>query len=131
MTINELRDIAKLSPCKVIKFAVADGTNFSYNGEFYADCSNCKRTKIEQSYPECKANHAEWGILAKAHRDGIIPKVLYIYCMTPDGKDYPFKTFWCRTCAILIPMFGIDSIYMWNGEQWIFHDPTTLIYEMD
>lgn len=59
--INEFREWAKKSPCKVIKFSASDGLYFSYNGEFYHNCSNCKRTIIEQAYPECSANHAEWG----------------------------------------------------------------------
>jgi hypothetical protein len=84
--VSEFRKVAKLSPCKVIKFAASDGSGFmSYNGKYYNNCDNCERIEIEQSYPDCRANHAEWGILKYN------PSTLYIYCMTPDGKDYPFK----------------------------------------
>lgn len=52
--------------------------------------------------------------------------------MTPesgDWKDYPFRRFWCQTCAIIIPMFGIKDVFMWNNE-WIRHDPKKLIEEV-
>lgn len=124
--INILRQHASKSPCKVIKFAATDGKGlYSHNGQYYADCDDCKRTEIEQPFPDCKANHAEWAILNYS------PEKLYIYCMTPDGKDYPFIRFWCRTCAILIPMFGVKEVYLWNGESWDFHDPKRLIEEVD
>ncbi len=61
MNIDLMRKEAERSPCKIIKFSASDGNIFSHNGEFYSDCKNCKRTEIEQSYPDCKANHAEWG----------------------------------------------------------------------
>ena len=124
MNIDRMREEATKSPCRIIKFSASDGQIFSHNGEFYADCDGCKRKEIEQAYPQCKANHAEWLILAKS------PKAehLYIYCMMPDGKDYPFNRFWCQICAILIPMFGVKDVFMWDGE-WIRHDPKKLIEE--
>lgn len=125
MDIERMRSEAKKSPCKVIKFSASDGKIFSHNGEFYANCENCNRTEIEQSYPDCKANHAEWGVLAKSKNI----KTIYIYCMTPDEKDYPFSRFWCQTCAILLPMFGVKNVFMWNNE-WIRHDPKKLIEEI-
>lgn len=129
MKIESMRLEADKSPCKVIKFSASNGSLFSYNGEFYADCTDCIRTSIEQPYPDCKANHAEWGILAKVGKQGA--KEIYIYCMTPDGKDYPFERFWCRTCAILIPMFGVETVHMWNGEAWIGREAKNLIKEVD
>jgi hypothetical protein len=125
MDVLKLRNVASDSPCKIIKFAATDGVNFSYNGEFYHDCSDCKRTQIEQAYPDCKANHAEWGVLAKSRN----VKNLHIFCMTPDGNDYHFDRFWCKTCSILIPMFGVENVYMWNGRVWVWHKPNELIYE--
>ncbi len=130
---------AKKSPCKIIKFSANDGkSTFSYNGEFYANCENCKRTDIEQPYPDCNANHAEWGVLAKLNQKSKItkqPKLpteeMYIYCMTPDGKDYPFTRFWCRTCAILIPMFGVKTVFMWDGKKWLCKDAKKLIDEVE
>jgi len=68
MNIELFREIAKKSPCKVIKFAASNGDVFSFNGEFYSDCAKCKRVDIEQPYPDCRANHAEWGGLAKSKR---------------------------------------------------------------
>lgn len=140
MDIERMRLEALKSPCKVIKFSASDGEIFSYNGEFYANCENCKRTEVEQTYPDCKANHAEWGILAKSKKaeitddsrtlyDTTLSNTIYIYCMTPDKKDYPFKRFWCQTCAVLIPMFGIKHIFMWNGSAWELHRPEQLILE--
>lgn len=121
--INKLREEATKSPCGVIKFAASDGNVFSHNGEFYANCKDCKRTIIEQPYPECKANHAEWGVLAKSDN----PINLYIYCMTPDKKDYSFTRFWCKICSILVPMFGTKNVFMWNGNEWIKKDANKLI----
>lgn len=124
MEIERMREWARKSPCKVIKFAASGGELICHNGEFYADCKDCKRVDIEQSYPECRANHAEWGVLAKRS-----PKELYVYCMTPDGKDYPFKRFWCQICAILIPLFGVEKVYLWD-DGWVSHDPKRLIEEV-
>jgi hypothetical protein len=126
MLIDKMRLEAAKSPCKVIKFSASDGNIFSHNGEINPDCDNCKRIQIEQGYPDCTTNHAEWSILAKN------PKTerLYIYCMTPDREDYPFNRFWCQTCAILLPMFGIKDIYMWNT-KWVHHDSNKLIEEVN
>jgi hypothetical protein len=134
--IKELRIEADKSPCKVIKFSASDGRgSYSYNGEFYANCENCKRTDIEQPYPDCKANHAEWGILSKRNKNSTEHNLqncsIYIYCKTPDGKDYPFIRFWCRTCSILLPMFGIKDVYMWDGNKWTFRDSSELISEVE
>ncbi len=126
--IERMRKEAQKSPCKVIKFSASDGILFSHNGEFYADCDECNRINIEQSYPQCKANHAEWSLLAKLNKKG--NKEIYIYCMTPDGKDYPFERFWCQVCAILLPMFGIKDVYMWNKE-WVHHSADKLIEEVN
>jgi deoxycytidylate deaminase len=132
MNIKEMKQEAEKSPCKVIKFSANDGkSTYSYNGEFYADCENCKRTEIEQPYPDCKANHAEWGMLAKLNRKGKSTEEMYIYCMTPEGKDYPFTRFWCRTCAILIPMFGVKAVFMWDGKKWLGRDAKNLIDEVE
>lgn len=49
--------------------------------------------------------------------------------MTPDRADYPFNRFWCQTCAILLPMFGIKDVYMWNT-KWVHHDSNKLIEEV-
>lgn len=131
MDIEIMREWARKSPCKVIKFSASNGEFYSYNGEFYADCEDCKRKDIEQAYPNCKANHAEWGILSKGSKGkGGITKNIYIYCMMPDGKDYPFKRFWCRTCAIILPMFGIKDVFMWDNE-WVHHDSEKLIDEVN
>jgi hypothetical protein len=124
MNIEYFRTTAKKSPCKVIKFAASDGNLFSYNGEFYSYCDKCKRTEIEQSHPDCLASHAEWGIFARSKQIND----LYIYCMTPDGKDYPFTRLWCKVCSILIPMLNVKNVYMWNG-IWVWHDPLLLINE--
>ncbi len=130
MDIKEMRLEAKKSPCKVIKFSANDGkSTFSYNGEFYADCEDCKRTDVEQPYPVCKANHAEWGVLAKLSQRCKQTDELYIYCMTPDGKDYPFTRFWCTICAVLLPMFGVNYVQMWDGSKWVLHDAKKLIEE--
>ena len=132
MDVEIMREEAAKSPCRIIKFSASNGEFYSHNGEFYADCKDCKRRDIEQSYPDCKANHAEWGILSKGSKGkGGITKNIYIYCMTPDGNDYPFKRFWCQTCAILLPMFGIKDVYMWNGNEWIWHDSKKLIEEVN
>lgn len=134
MNIERMRLEALKSPCKVIKFSASDGDIFSYNGEFYANCENCKRTEIEQTYPDCKANHAEWGVLAKS-KNGInsnntmLSNTIYIYCMTPDKKDYPFIRFWCQICSIILPMMGVKNIYMWDGDEWIWHDANRLVEE--
>ncbi len=66
------------------------------------------------------------GVLAKSKH---VSKI-YIYCMTPDGKDYPFNRFWCQTCAILLPMMGIKDVFMWNGNEWIRHDAKKLIEDV-
>ena len=130
MDIKEMRLEAKKSPCKVIKFSANDGkSTFSYNGEFYADCENCKRTEIIQPYPDCKANHAEWGVLSKLSQKCKQTDELYIYCMTPDEKDYPFTRFWCTICAVLLPMFGVKYVQMWDGSKWVLHDAKKLIEE--
>lgn len=126
MNIDIMRLEAQKSPCKVIKFSASDGNIFSHNGEFYADCDTCSRTEIEEPYPNCRANHAEWGILAKSKN---ISKI-YIYCATPDGRDYPFSRFWCQICAILLPLFGVKDVFMWDG-KWIRHDPKKLIEEIN
>jgi len=124
--IGMLRIVAGRSPCKVIKFAATNGWSiFSYNGQYYADCERCERTEIEQSIPDCKASHAEWGVLPYK------PEQLFIYCMTPDGEDYSFNRFWCRTCAILIPLFGVGEVWMWTGREWKFHHPNSLIDEVE
>lgn len=129
---EKMRLEAKKSPCKVIKFSANDGESiYSYNGEFYANCENCKRTEIIQEYPDCATNHAEWGVFAKLSQECKHTEQLYIYCMTPDGKDYHFTTFWCRTCAILIPMFGVKTVFMWDGETWIRRDAKNLINEVE
>lgn len=52
MNIEKMRQEAKKSPCNVIKFSASDGDVFSHNGEFYADCKDCKRTEIEESHPQ-------------------------------------------------------------------------------
>lgn len=127
MLIDKMRQEAANSPCKVIKFSASNGEIFSHNGEFNPDCDNCKRTEIEQKCPDCTTNHAEWGVLAKT-KDNI--KDLYIYCMTPDGKDYPFKRFWCIVCSILLPMMGVKNIYMWDGNKWVWHDANMLVEEV-
>lgn len=123
---EKMKQEAEKSPCRVIKFSASDGELFSHNGEFYADCTDCQRTEIEQSYPQCTANHAEWSILAKNPN----AKTIYIYCMTPDGKDYHFKRFWCQICGILLPMFSVVDVFMWEGENWIKHDAKKLIEEV-
>jgi len=124
--VEMLRVVARRSPCKVIKFAATNGWSIlSYNGQYYADCEGCNRTEIEQAYPDCKASHAEWGVLLYK------PEQLFIYCMTPDGEDYPFERFWCRTCAILIPMFGVTDVWTWTGTRWKFHNPDRLMDEVD
>ena len=124
--VSLLRAVARRSPCKVIKFAATDGVSiFSYNGQYYAECEGCKRTEIEQRNPECKANHAEWMVLS--HK----PESLFVYCMTPDGEDYPFERFWCMTCAILIPLFHVREVWMWNGMGWVFHAPNLLVDEVE
>lgn len=69
------------------------------------------------------------GILVKLK--GFDIRDLYIYCMTSDGKDYPFTRFWCRTCSILVPMFGVQNVYMWDGVEWVWHDPDELINEVE
>lgn len=137
MNIEKMRKEAEKSPCKIIKFSASDGNIFSHNGEFYADCKDCSRKEIEQTYPQCTANHAEWGLLAKL-KDTTSKDTskIYIYCMTPDEngnwKDYPFKRFWCYVCSILLPMFGIKDVYMWNGDnkEWIHHNAKDLIKEI-
>lgn len=134
MTINididTMRLEAQKSPCKIIKFSASNGEFYSYNGDFYADCKNCKREEIEQSYPQCTANHAEWSLLEKECADKGITKDIWIYCMTSDGKDYPFKQFWCQTCAILLPMFGVKDVYMWDG-RWVHHEADKLVDEVN
>lgn len=128
INIDIMRLEAQKSPCKVIKFSASDGKGvFSHNGEFYADCDTCSRTEIEEPYPNCRANHAEWGILAKSKN---ISKI-YIYCATPDGRDYPFNRFWCRTCSILMPMFGVRTVFMWDGNRWISRNAKDLIKDID
>lgn len=130
--IKEMRIEAEKSPCKIIKFSASDGIcNFSYNGEYYADCEDCKRTEIEQPYPNCKASHAEWGAIRKMIK---VPKrnsSIYIYCKASDGTDYPFTRFWCKTCAVLLPMFGIKNVYMWDGNMWVYRDSSKLISEVE
>ena len=128
VNIDMMRACASKSPCRVIKFSASDGYTYAHNGEYYADCTDCKRTVIEQPYPECKANHAEWGVFVHNHKLWHAED-LYIYCMTPEGVDYPFKRFWCRTCAVLIPIFEYRNVFMWDG-RWVWHDPQGLIKEV-